>query len=745
MKGLHSYPAPIFTLKPSSDILFMRKKCAEWLIRCLDFQDSVVGELFKVLEWTLGRPLDDLAGNVREWLADGKGRTLGPLKRERIEETMAEIDECPTVATEALETVANFAPQSLLRVLATHARVALSEYLEQEPHQGGSDLEHCLDQFRKLLGLSAHESELCLLLYCRDKVHSWERYFEDEFEATRTIGRNKLCHTLGISMTELRRILSGKLAKLNILDADSRLSLSSSYVAFLENGDADDLTRELFSVQRGGSLALSDYVLDPAELGHVCSLLGSPGSTPTHILLYGAPGTGKSSFARSLARKLGLQAYNVALPKDSDQDTRRAGIEACLNITANGSTGLVVVDEADNLLNTVMSFLLLGQGQDKGWLNELLERPGVRMVWITNSIDGIEQSVRRRFAYSVQFQPLGIKQRVRLWRNVLKKNKATGLLDPDQIGELAKKFNLSAGYIDLAVKKALESKNRQPAQFRRAVELSLKAGLTLANDGEPAEAARTMDRNYSLEGINVGCDLDGFMTRLERFDRGLRNKKAPHANMNLLFYGPPGTGKTELAKYVAQRLERELVTRRASELLAPYVGMTEQRIAEAFRSAEKDEAVLLIDEADSFIFDRSLAVRSWEVTAVNEFLTQMERFRGLLICTTNRMEQLDSASMRRFNQKIGFDYLTGDGNVIFYRRMLAPLIHGRPTKDVLNPLCHCSNLAPGDFKIVRDRFSFYSQNELTHETLVQALLEESQIKANRNRTNPIGFNRPSRK
>jgi len=745
MKGLHSYPAPIFTLKPSSDILFMRKKCAEWLIRCLDFQDSVVGELFEVLEWTLGRPLDELADSVRQWLAGSKGRTLGPLKREHLKDALAEIDECPSAATEALDAVADFAPQSLLRVLATHARLALSEYLAQEPHQGGSDLERCLDQFRKLLGLSAHESELCLLLYCIDKVHSWDRYFEDEFGATQTLGRNKLCHTLGISMAELRRIMSGKLVKLDIMRTDSCLSLSSNYIAFLENGDADDLTRELFSVQKGDTLALADYALDPAEIGHVCSLLGSPGSTPTHILLYGAPGTGKSSFTRSLARKLGLQAYSVALPKDSDQDTRRTGIEACLNITANGSTGLVVVDEADNLLNTVMSFLILGQGQDKGWLNELLERPGVRMVWITNSIDGIEQSVRRRFAYSVQFQSLGIKQRVRLWRNVLKKNKATGFLAPDQTEEFAQRFKLSAGYVDLAVKKALESKNRQPAQFRRAVELSLKAGLTLANDGAPAEAVRTLDRNYSLEGINVGCDLDGLMTRLERFDRSLRDKKAPHANMNLLFYGPPGTGKTELAKHVAQRLERELVTRRASELLDPYLGMTERRIAEAFRSAEKDEAVLLIDEADSFIFDRSLAVRSWEVTAVNEFLTQMERFRGLLICTTNRMEQLDSASIRRFNQKIGFDYLTSDGNVVFYRRMLAPLVHGRSTKGVLNPLCHCFNLAPGDFKIVRDRFSFYPQNEITHETLVQALLEESQIKASRNRTNPIGFNRPSRK
>ncbi len=733
--------------KPSSDTLFIRKKCAEWLVRCLKSQEEMRESIIELLAWILGRPLVDIATCAQDWLSNrANTKAISPRTKGLLQEAASDLeDDNPEQLIEALNTVVQIGPVGLVEILAMKANAALTEYLSQNHYQGGSSIEQCMDQLGRLLCMSEHERDICLVLYCKDKFKYWERYFEDDMGATSAIGRDTLCSALSIDGCELRKILSGRLARLGILEVHNNLSISQDYIDFIEFGDMQSLKKELFTIQKVDALPLSDYPMGSAEVEHVCALLAAHMSTPTHILLYGLPGTGKSSFAHSLAKRLNLQVYSVANPEKSDPVTRRAGIEACLNITSNGSEGLVIVDEADNILNTFMSFIMIGKSQDKGWLNELLERPNVRMIWITNDIDSIEPSVRRRFAYSILFQPLGVKQRIRIWGNILKKNDVSNLLSPEQVTDLAQRYNLSAGYVDLAVKKAVESRGKRPARFLRSVELSLRAGLTLANDGRPAEHARAMDSDYSLEGINVSCDLDGLIARLERFDRCWRSNKALQANMNLLFYGPPGTGKTELAKYVAHWLKREMVTRRASELLSPYIGMTERHIAEAFRSAEKDEAVLLIDEADSFIFDRSLAVRSWEVTAVNEFLTQMERFRGVLICTTNRMEQLDSASMRRFTQKIDFDYLTGDGNVIFYRRMLAPLVHGTSTRGVLDPLCRCSNLAPGDFKIVRDRFSFYSRKEITHEILVQALLEESQIKVGRNRTNPIGFTHQLRK
>jgi SpoVK/Ycf46/Vps4 family AAA+-type ATPase len=68
--------------------------------------------------------------------------------------------------------------------------------------------------------------------------------------------------------------------------------------------------------------------------------------------------------------------------------------------------------------------------------------------------------------------------------------------------------------------------------------------------------------------------------------------------------------------------------------------------------------VLLLDEADSFLQDRRGAQRTYEVTEVNEMLQGMERFHGIFICTTNLMDRVDQAALRRFTFKIQFKPLT---------------------------------------------------------------------------------------
>jgi SpoVK/Ycf46/Vps4 family AAA+-type ATPase len=94
--------------------------------------------------------------------------------------------------------------------------------------------------------------------------------------------------------------------------------------------------------------------------------------------------------------------------------------------------------------------------------------------------------------------------------------------------------------------------------------------------------------------------------------------------------------------------------RRASDLVSKFVGETEQQMAAMFREAEAEKAVLLLDEADSFLQDRRHAQRTYEVTEVNEMLQGMERFAGIFICTTNLMDSIDQAALRRFTFKIQF-------------------------------------------------------------------------------------------
>jgi SpoVK/Ycf46/Vps4 family AAA+-type ATPase len=122
----------------------------------------------------------------------------------------------------------------------------------------------------------------------------------------------------------------------------------------------------------------------------------------------------------------------------------------------------------------------------------------------------------------------------------------------------------------------------------------------------------------------------------------------------LCFHGCPGTGKTALAEHIATALQRPLMIRQASDLSSKFVGETEQNMARMFEEATTEEAVLLLDEADSFLRSRRRAERNYEVTEVNEMLQGMERFAGIFICTTNLFDDLDEAALRRFTFKIRF-------------------------------------------------------------------------------------------
>ena len=118
---------------------------------------------------------------------------------------------------------------------------------------------------------------------------------------------------------------------------------------------------------------------------------------------------------------------------------------------------------------------------------------------------------------------------------------------------------------------------------------------------------------------------------------------------------------------------------------------------DTFAEAEREQAILVFDEADTFLFSRDMAQRSWEISHTNEFLTHMERYQGILICTTNRMTGLDSASIRRFNHKIGFNCLKPEGNVIFYQKLLAPLTTTPLNQDYENDLHAHRGVGAGRF------------------------------------------------
>ncbi|WP_287588215.1 ATP-binding protein [Candidatus Borrarchaeum sp.] len=127
----------------------------------------------------------------------------------------------------------------------------------------------------------------------------------------------------------------------------------------------------------------------------------------------------------------------------------------------------------------------------------------------------------------------------------------------------------------------------------------------------------------------------------------------------ILFTGPPGTGKSVLAEVIAYELNRPLITVDASNLLSQYVGESEKRTAQFFRVIRQfGEAVVLIDEAEELLSERSTAVNTDSGVTSNlkaTFLHEMARDHGVLfILNTNYPMKLDAAMVRvgRINYKI---------------------------------------------------------------------------------------------
>jgi AAA+ superfamily predicted ATPase len=176
--------------------------------------------------------------------------------------------------------------------------------------------------------------------------------------------------------------------------------------------------------------------------------------------------------------------------------------------------------------------------------------------------------------------------------------------------------------------------------------------------------------------------------------------------------------------------------KKASDLLALYLGESEKNMARAFEAARQEQAILLIDEVDSFLRDRTLATRSWEVSQVNEFLTQMESFPGIFIASTNLKENLDPASLRRFDLKLLFDFLLPGQSLRLPQSHSKALNLTPPTDEDIHTLQNLPNATPGDFANVARQCRF--QPRKTASCFLQLLIQECEIKAVSN-SRKIGF------
>lgn len=144
---------------------------------------------------------------------------------------------------------------------------------------------------------------------------------------------------------------------------------------------------------------------------------------------------------------------------------------------------------------------------------------------------------------------------------------------------------------------------------------------------------------------------------------GIKDKKSG-IDARIIFYGAAGTGKTMTAYSLAKSLKRQVLAFDCSKILSMYVGESEKNVRKIFDTfydlceKTKSEPILLLNEADQFLSSRSSGANSGADQMHNQmqniFLEQIEKFKGILIATTNLLENIDKAFSRRFNYKIEF-------------------------------------------------------------------------------------------
>lgn len=242
---------------------------------------------------------------------------------------------------------------------------------------------------------------------------------------------------------------------------------------------------------------------------------------------------------------------------------------------------------------------------------------------------------------------------------------------------------------------------------------------------------KCVDRAFDLSVINLDCNypiekiIDGVVNFAEQLKREINKVKS----CCILLSGNSGTGKSEFAKYVASLTGLGFQYTRASDILDKYVGETEKTITNLFKNASYQKNVLLIDEADSLLRDRSLSKNSWEVTQVNEFLCRMEEFQGILICSSNLINNFDKAAMRRFVFKIKFLELKDEGKITLAKKYFNEVCL---LPEDLSEITKIKDLRPGDFKAVRDRMLIVYRDKISWAEILDELKLETSYRVSEN-------------
>ena len=559
-----------------------------------------------------------------------------------------------------------------------------------------------IKQLSKLMELNSVEEqivEFCVLVSQYDILEDATSLLGNELNTTQA--KKALSVILDIPIKEIDKALKShsKLIKSSIISIDKNNTYSlDGKIKIITDSFADDmlnLDEDISAMIKDTVRPCSKNLLKLQDFEHIKKDLDillpyisnaiKNKQTGANILLYGLPGTGKTELAKTISNVLKKELFEISYADEDDEAidgmARLKAYKMAQALLANKDI-ILMYDEAEDIFESNDGFFAPKRQKNKAWLNRILETNTIPTIWITNNIYSIDNAMVRRFDYSIEM-PIPKKSK----REKIIKTYSNNLLDEQSIKILAENEDIAPALITRAAKVvgSIDIEDRSKA-FKQVLNNTLKAqGYKEIKD----KIEHLLPSVYNPQFINTTTDLNTLAKGILK-----------HQNARLCLYGPAGTGKSAYGKYIAQSLDKPLLLKKGSDLISKWVGGTEQNIANAFEEAREEKAVLVFDEVDSFLADRTSAKQSWEVTQVNEMLVQMENFDGIFIATTNLMDNLDRASLRRFDLKLEFTYLKFEQAWKMFLSYAKELHLTKPSHVLKSAVQNMRYLTPGDFAAV---------------------------------------------
>ena len=646
-------------------------------------------------------------------------------------------------------------PKDLLSMLA-----ATGEYLAQALKKQSTLVEKNIDALANLLQLN--QAERALLLY-----GTLARYQRDlrsllvEFKVSNAPEAfAALADVAGVKAADVAEALragsrlerigmvENLISEHNITDLADLMKVSEKLppVLMREYRDTSELMAVFTRPSVRSELSSNDFAFVKDDVDVLVSLLKNAVAGKeqgVNVLLYGPPGTGKTELAKVVAQAAGLDLFEV---EHADRDgnslsgrDRYRSLQIAQVFLKGGQQSALLFDEVEDVFPPISNEAAQlmarsdqlpapsnGSVNGKAWVNQILESNTVPTLWVTNRIEQIDPAFRRRFAYHLELRspPPGARE------GLLRKTLEGVQVSEPFVAKLTARKGLTPAQIRTAVRFARLATCEASAgsQIESLIERQLKnADVALGNKAD-AKGHKTVT-TYDLDMLNVESRFE-----IPRIVEALKTR----GHGALCFYGAPGTGKTALAEHIAKALDKPLIIKQASDLMSKYVGETEQNMAKMFQEAEDEKAVLLLDEADSFLQDRRGAQRTYEVTEVNEMLQGMERHHGIFICTTNLLDKIDQAALRRFTFKIKFMPLNAVQRETMFVVEALGGDSGLLTTDLRSRLAKITQICPGDFAAVKRQTDILDATFSSDEFMAQ-LEAEHRIKPEVRESRGIGF------